>query len=179
MIRASLEQALGNDPTPITLADGSPLPSSVVERLSCGAEFIGQIYGAGGEILWQGRKVRYATPAQRVALTVRDGGCVRCQASPDRCIVHHLLPWHSRLQGESNLDEMAMVCDNCHHHIHDNELTLYQDGEGIWRLREATPEEIPPNGQRPPQSESPYKEPGPKLGSLKSETKRAGPRPFD
>lgn len=148
VIRASLEQAMGTEPSPLTLADGTQLPTAVAERLACGADFVGQIFGADGAILWQGRNTRDATYAQRIALAVRDGGCVRCTAPLSRCVVHHLLPWTSRLQGETNIDEMAMVCNDCHHHIHDNHLTLFQDTSNVWRLRRATPEEIAPS--RPP-----------------------------
>ena len=142
------DQATGNDPSPPTLIDGTPLPASMVERLACGAEFLGQIFGADGEILHHGRAVRDATYAQRIAVAVRDGGCVTCDAPLSRCVIHHLKPWTSRLRGETNVDEMAMVCDDCHHHIHDNHLTVFQDGNGIWRTREATPDEIA--APRPP-----------------------------
>lgn len=148
VVRASLDQATGNDPSPPTLIDGTPLPASIIERLACGAEFLGQIFGADGEILHHGRAVRDATYAQRIAIAVRDGGCVTCDAPLSRCVIHHLKPWTSRLRGETNVDEMAMVCDDCHHHIHDNHLTVFQDGNGIWRTREATPDEIA--APRPP-----------------------------
>ena len=157
VIRASIDQATGNDPSPPTLIDGTPLPTSMVERLACGADFLGQIFGADGEILHQGRAIRDATYAQRIAVAVRDGGCVRCQAPLSRCVIHHMKPWTSRLLGETNVDEMAAVCDDCHHHIHDNNLTLYRDATGIWRTRKATRDETP--APRPPPPPGPQDTP--------------------
>ena len=144
--QASIEQARGTTAAPLVLADGTPLPSAVAERLACGADMLGQVFGADDEILWQGRSVRSATFAQRLALIARDGGCVRCNANHSRCVAHHLDPWTSRLKGESNIDRMALLRDDCHHHIHDNELTLFSDSRGVWRARKARPEEIPAAG---------------------------------
>lgn len=167
VIRASLEQATGDDPSPPTLIDGTPLPASMVERLACGADFLGQIFGANGEVLHHGRTLRDATYAQRIAIAVRDGGCVRCRATLAKCVIHHLKPWTSRLMGETNVDEMVMVCDDCHHHIHDNNLTLFRDDKGIWRLRNAHPNEIaaPRSPDRPGRSRKSMK-------SGKSKSKR-------
>lgn len=50
-------------------------------------------------IRWQplavGFAERFATPAQRRALAVRDGGCIHpgCEVSPERCIAHHIVHW--------------------------------------------------------------------------------------
>ena len=74
--RATTDQLTGIDPSVITTADGKPLPASVVEELSCGADYIAQIFSTTGELLWQGRKKRLATPAQINGLIARDGGCV-------------------------------------------------------------------------------------------------------
>ena len=152
IIKATLEQARGDDPTPLVLADGAPLPKAVVDRLACGSDFVGQVFSADGEILSQGRAVRSATFAQRLTLISRDGGCVLCGLSHSKCVAHHLDPWTSQLLGETNTDRMVLVCTDCHGHIHDNELTLYRDsdgvGGGVWRTRPARPEELPANGPR-------------------------------
>ena len=155
-VKATLDQATGSDNTSvITSADGTVLPPTVVERLACGADFIGQIYSAKGELLWQGRKVRYATPAQINGLIARDGGCVRCGAHHDFCIAHHLKPYNAPIKGESNIDELALVCDDCHDHIHDRNLTLHLNEKGVWKLRPATAHERPPKFRPPDNARAP------------------------
>ncbi len=153
-INLTLDQATGADTvSAITASDGTVLPPSIVQKYCCGADFIGQIYSATGELLWQGRSTRYATPAQVKGLIARDGGCVRCSAHHDHCVAHHLKPYNAPIRGETNIDELALVCDDCHDHIHDRNLTLFRDEQGIWKLRPALKHEIPP--KRPASNGSP------------------------
>ncbi len=147
-----------------SLAGGSPLPKSVLERMLCNADLIAAAFDQQGEVLWQGRKVRTATRAQLNALIVRDQGCVLCDAPYARCEAHHLTPYNAPAKGKTNIDEMALVCGSCHHHIHDAKLTLHRADRAspkhgtsppgtkqprtTWRTRPATPDETPP--PRPP-----------------------------
>ena len=91
-VKATVDQLTGNDLSPFTNADGKPLPQGLVEELMQDANWIGQIFSAQGELLWQGRNVRLATPAQINGLISRDGGCVQCGAHHSKCVAHHLLP---------------------------------------------------------------------------------------
>lgn len=105
--------------------DGSGyLPGSVLERYGCGAILGGTVFSESGEILWHGRQRRYATPAQFAALVARDGGCVWCGKGPEFCEAHHLVPFNAPAKGETNIDELALVCTSCHHWLHDSNLTL-------------------------------------------------------
>ena len=101
------------------------LPDTVLERYACGAMLGGTVFSKAGQILWHGRDRRHASPAQFAALVVRDGGCVWCGADVSRCQVHHLNPFNAPVQGETNIDELALVCTSCHHWLHDDKLTLY------------------------------------------------------
>ena len=134
------------------------LPDSVLERYACGAMLGGTVFNERGEVLWHGRDRRLASPGQWAALIVRDGGCVLCGADPSRCQSHHLMPFEAPAQGETNIDEMALVCTSCHTWLHDSKHTLYylvaerygDNARGspprlVWRTRPATPEEIAPN----------------------------------
>lgn len=128
------------------------LPVSVLERYSCDAMFGGTVFSRSGEVLWHGRKKRSATPGQISALIARDRGCVVCSAEPSRCEAHHLDPYNSPKQGETNVDEMALICADCHHWLHEEQLTLYwQLGppdpvSGLqtrsWQTRPAHPDEV-------------------------------------
>ncbi len=133
---------------------GRRLPKAVLDRMLCDANYVGTVFDTTGEILFHGRSKRFATPAQIRALIARDRGCVLCTAHPNRCEAHHLTPWESPASGETNIDELALVCADCHHHIHDNNLTLeWATGPPTsrghptrtWRTRPAHPHEIAPH----------------------------------
>jgi len=122
------------------------IPAAVREYLMCTSDWVGLIFGQDGEVLWQGRNVRTATRAQQIALTVRDQGCVLCHAHPDRCQIHHLNPWNAPAKGRTDIDDLALLCGDCHRRVHDTKQTLYHDPAlGTWRLRAATANETPPN----------------------------------
>ncbi len=129
------------------------LPASVFERYACTAAWAATVFGQDGATLWHGTAKRFATDEQFNALAARDRGCVICGVDPALCVAHHLIPVNSPRKGETNIDEMALVCTDCHHQIHDNNITLYwqlgpptPDGRPnlIWHTRPARPDEIPP-----------------------------------
>lgn len=57
-----------------------------------------------------GRSARTATPAQRRALAVRDGGCVipGCGIPAEACQTHHVVPWAAG--GRTDLSELVLLC---------------------------------------------------------------------
>ena len=128
-----------------TFADGRTVPTTVFDRYRCSAELVAVLFDGQGELLYEGRAKRYATPAQVRGLTARDRGCVRCGAPPSECEAHHLVPWNASLKGDSDITNLALVCTDCHHFIHDTHQTLYRDTDGKWQLRPATPDEIAPH----------------------------------
>ena len=71
-----------------------------------------------------GRATRVVQPAQRSALTVRDGGCVfpGCDRPRAWCEAHHL--WHWVHGGPTDLANLALLCRTHHRAVH----------EGGWRL---------------------------------------------
>jgi hypothetical protein len=70
------------------------------------------------EPLAVGMSQRYATPAQRRALAVRDGGCVHpgCTVRPERCLAHHIVHW--RDGGPTDLPNLVLLCDFHHRRVH-------------------------------------------------------------
>jgi hypothetical protein len=99
--------------------------------------------GARPAPLAVGHATRVVAPAQRTALTVRDGGC-RFPGG-DRpvawCDAHHLRHWlHG---GPTDLDNLVLLCRGHHHAVH----------EGGWRLDrhlDGTFSAIPPHRRRQP-----------------------------
>ena len=156
-VRATVDQLTGTDTSPLTTVDGKPLPQSVVEELMQDANWVGQIFSTRGELLWQGRKTRLATPAQINGLISRDGGCVQCGAHHSKCVAHHLLPWESPRKGPTNITNLVLLCGDCHVRLHRNKQTMFYDlGTQTWKTRRARPDEIPPDGG-PPSSKPPGK----------------------
>ena len=168
-VRATVDQLTGTDPSPLTNVDGKPLPQSLVEELMQDANWIGQIFSAQGELLWQGRNVRLATPAQINGLISRDCGCVECGAHHSKCVAHHLLPWESPRKGPTNINNLVLLCTDCHTRLHRNKHTLFFDFDTqTWKARRATADEIPPDG-----GPAPNKPPG----KYRATKKPANPKP--
>ena len=91
-----------------------------------------------------GRKQRTASEAQRVALIARDQHCVGCGANPLWCRAHHIIWWSKN--GPTDIDNLVLVCDDCHHKIHDHDWQIYKHPEtGKYHLK-------PPNPNQPNQN---------------------------
>jgi hypothetical protein len=99
--------------------------------------------GARPEPLEVGRATRVVAPAQRTALTVRDGGCrfPGCDRPVAWCDAHHLRHWlHG---GPTDLQNLVLLCRGHHHAVH----------EGGWRLHrhpDGTFTATPPHRRRQP-----------------------------
>jgi hypothetical protein len=75
--------------------------------------------GAPTQPLEVGRTSRVVQPAQRIALAVRDGGCVvpGCGRPLGWCEAHHLRHWLSG--GPTDLANLALVCRAHHRAVHE------------------------------------------------------------
>ena len=147
----------GTNPDAVAQLIGvGPIPDSLLANYLCKSDLVGMVLGSSGENLWQGRAARYATKAQVLALIARDQGCVRCGAPHVMCEAHHLLPWNATGLGETELNNLALVCSACHDHIHNNNLTLYQEPKTQrWKTRPATVHELTPT--RPAEKRKPQR----------------------
>jgi hypothetical protein len=145
VVGLTLDQYLGIDPAALAEQIGLGLiPDTVLADYLEHADIIGALYDHNGSPLWIGRARRHASLMQRYALIVRDKGCVQCSAPHATCEVHHLTPWNAPAKGQTNLDELALLCGRCHRTLHNNNQTLFQDTTGTWKTRPATPNETPP-----------------------------------
>ena len=116
----ALTQQLNNP----RLADGSPIPLVELQRLALEANILPSIFDVKTQNMWLGRKKRTASNAQRIALIARDQQCVGCGANPLWCRAHHIKHWSNN--GPTNLDNLVLVCDRCHHKIHDHNWQITQ-----------------------------------------------------
>ncbi len=112
--------------------DGITAPVSVAaaRRMAAGGRIISCVLGGDSQILDWGRTKRLFTPTQRLALVERDGGCAMCGAPPGHTKVHHIR-WWARDAGPTDLNNGVLLCESCHHRIHDNGWEIRIDGIGI------------------------------------------------
>jgi hypothetical protein len=81
--------------------------------------------GPATQPLEVGRATRVVSPAQRTALTVRDGGCrfPGCDRPPGWCEAHHLRHWlHG---GATDLDNLVLLCWTQHRAVHEGGQRLH------------------------------------------------------
>jgi HNH endonuclease len=116
---------LSDDPGGHGLSDDPGGQASLAERLRAAAALLPPVLGgAPTQPLEVGRTSRVVAPAQRVALAVRDNGCVfpDCTRPQAWCEAHHLRHWlHG---GPTDLANLALLCRAHHRAVH----------EGGWRL---------------------------------------------
>ena len=95
------------------LADGTPLAADEFLQLALEAEILPALFDTDGQPLWLGRAYRDATTAQRIALAVRDKGCVGCGMANSFCEPHHIDYWDNG--GPTDIDNLCLLCGHCHH----------------------------------------------------------------
>ena len=123
------------------LADGSPIPVVEMHRLALEANLLPSIFDTKAQDMWLGRRLRTASEAQRVALIARDQHCIGCSANPLWCRAHHIIWWSKN--GPTDVDNLVLVCDDCHHKIHDHGWQVYKHPKtGKYHLK-------PPNPSKP------------------------------
>jgi hypothetical protein len=110
-----------------TLDTGDRISAATARRLACEAGVVPVVLGGHSQPLDVGRAKRYFTPAQRIAMGIRDGGCTArgCDAPPAMCHAHHDDPWSCH--GHTDLARGRLLCPFHHRRIHDPE---YEAGVG-------------------------------------------------
>lgn len=130
VVRMSLEALLDGVGTATVDGIDQPVSAGAARRMAADAEVIPCVLGGEGDILDWGRAKRLFTPAQKLALGERDGGCASCGAPPARCIVHHIR-WWARDGGPTDLSNGILLCTACHHRIHDDGWEIRVEGTGV------------------------------------------------
>ena len=133
VVTMTMENLVGNSvgsELPATLDTGELISASAARRLACEAGMIPAVLGGRSQPLDLGRKARFHTEPQRIALMLRDGGCaaVGCDWPPGMCHVHHRTPWSRG--GMTTVDEGLMLCPRHHTLAHDARYQLKTDRHG-------------------------------------------------
>jgi hypothetical protein len=110
--------------------DGVALVDGTTRTLLCDPDVTAVIIDRLGTPLDMGRKTRRATPAQRRALAVRDGGCLfpGCDAPISWTDAHHVK--HFEHGGRTDLANMASLCRRHHGVTHRTGWDMRADGPG-------------------------------------------------
>lgn len=114
---------------------GDALPGSVVDRNLCTVGSRSVIVDSCGNPLDVGREQRLFTAKQRVALAVRDGGCMfpECRVPASYCEAHHCDHWHEDL-GLTDIDRGILLCRHHHMLLHNNGWKITREGLGRFML---------------------------------------------
>ncbi|WP_062382433.1 HNH endonuclease signature motif containing protein, partial [Demequina iriomotensis] len=117
-------------------AIATPLSGGDVRRLAVDMRILPVVLGTGSHALDVGFAKRFFTPAQRIALAERDGGCAFCHAPVSWCDAHHIREWS--LAGRSDLANGVLLCTRCHHRIHDDGWTIRATPTQVWFIPPTT-----------------------------------------
>ncbi len=120
-----------------TLTTGTPVSVGQARRLACNAGVLPAVLGADSAILDLGRARRLFDRYQRIALAVRDRGCVfaGCERPAAWTEAHHIIPWHDG--GPTDVDQGCLLCSFHHHLVHHGQWSVVMAPDG-------TPEIVPP-----------------------------------
>jgi hypothetical protein len=101
------------------LCDGTRISAGEARRLACRAGVVPVVLGGRSQPLDIGRKARFHTKTQRIALGLRDGGCtaVGCDRPPSMCHAHHDHPWSQG--GPTSVKSGRLLCQRHHTLAHD------------------------------------------------------------
>ena len=114
------------DQTLVATPELGELPAGTLRRLACDAEAIPAVLGGQSEVLDLGRASRTWSPAQRRAITLRDGdACAHpaCRNAP--VDLHHIIWWSHG--GPTNLANGVWLCAFHHWLVHDGGWGLERD----------------------------------------------------
>ncbi|MFK4728840.1 DUF222 domain-containing protein [Agromyces mediolanus] len=133
-----------------------PVSLDTVRELAATAGIAPMLIGRGELPLRLGRSARLFSPAQKLALAERDGGCAwpACPRPPGQTEAHHLA-WWGRDHGTSDLDNGILLCSHHHHRVHDDGWTIRIRDGSSWFIPPAhlDPEQRPRAGNRPVERE--------------------------
>ncbi|WP_052053731.1 HNH endonuclease signature motif containing protein [Rhodococcoides fascians] len=136
----------GNADWPFHLDWTGPISRFLAELVTCDADLTPVIVDHHGVPLALGRTTRLASDDQRIALTIRDTCCVMCGRPAQWCQAHHIKFWEHG--GPTDLDNLALVCGECHRLVHHGDWQLIMGDDGH-------PYAIPPESVDPRQQPLP------------------------
>ncbi|WP_346231891.1 HNH endonuclease signature motif containing protein [Parafrigoribacterium mesophilum] len=152
--------------------EGIDIPVSIetVERNICTSGTVEIEFGTNGQPLDLGREVRLFNNRQKIALAVRDGGCMwpGCDRPPTWTEAHHTKQW-VRDHGGTDVADGLCLCRHHHMLLHDNHWEIIRKGAQFWL--------IPPPDIDSAQTPRPLESKSAILKDLQREATRQGASP--
>ncbi len=101
------------------LDTGHRVSPGLARRLACQAGIIPAVLGSRSQVLDLGRRVRFHTEPQRIALALEQGGCTAegCDWPPGMCHAHHDTPFSKG--GNTSVKNGRLLCPRHHTRAHD------------------------------------------------------------
>jgi hypothetical protein len=124
VVTMTLESLLGAEQA-ATLDTGERISGAEARRLACEAGIIPAVLGGTSQPLDVGRKRRFHSEAQRIAIGLRDQGCCAdgCDWPPGMCHIHHdEISWANG--GGTSVSKGRMLCPRHHTLAHDGRYQL-------------------------------------------------------
>ena len=92
------------------LDTGDRISPGLARRLACRAGIIPAVLGSNSQVLDLGRKTRFHTEPQRIALALEQGGCTAegCDWPPGMCHAHHDQPFSAG--GDTSVKNGRLLC---------------------------------------------------------------------
>lgn len=126
------------------IESGGTLCAETARRLSCDSAVVQWLDQHDGQPLSVGRKTRTISPAIRRALQTRDGGCRFPGCTASHFVEgHHIHHWADG--GETNIENLLLLCTRHHHLVHEG-------GFGLQKLAGGGVQFSSPDGTIVPQS---------------------------
>jgi hypothetical protein len=120
------------------LDTGHRISPGLARRLACEAGIIPAVLGSGSQVLDLGRRPRFHTAPQRIALAIEQRGCTAegCDWPPGLCHAHHDVPWHRG--GDTSVKNGRLLCPHHHARAHDPTYTITEHPDGKVRFHRRT-----------------------------------------
>ncbi|RNL78660.1 HNH endonuclease signature motif containing protein [Nocardioides marmorisolisilvae] len=138
VVTMPLETLLGDLKAAGQLDTGETISAAAARRLACEAGIIPAVLGTRSQVLDLGRKTRFHTEPQRIAIALRDKTCIieGCDRGPQDAHVHHLDQWAHG--GGTSVERGVMICAPHHTQIHDPRYTTEPRPGGKLRFHRRT-----------------------------------------
>jgi len=107
-----------------------PLSSAMVQRMACDCSVTRVLLSQESLVMDVGRAKRVVSASLSRALKARDGHCQwpGCERPASWCDGHHLVHWiHG---GETNLDNLVLLCRRHHRMVHEGNWQMVRSEEG-------------------------------------------------
>ena len=133
VVTMTLETLLGGLKA-AALDTGDLVSAPQARVLACQAGVIPAVLGSTSQILDLGRRVRFHTKAQRIAIAHRDQHCTAlgCTVPAAWCHVHHKTPWSQG--GRTTVKDGTLLCPRQHTLVHHPDYTVTYRNDGKTRI---------------------------------------------